>query len=750
MTSFFKGYNPRNKKEIAGQKYNNNCSGKKKIIFFSLLLTIALSSVANPASRPVEAFLDRIGGTGTSERILTSLAPAFDGQNYFTITSEKGKPKITGDSYLSITTGIGWYLKYYAGVCLAWNNLTVDLRNTNFPLPKKIETHRTNLKRRYYLNYCTYSYSMAFWDWERWQKEIDWMALHGINMPLALTGTEVVWYNLLVNGLGYSEEEARRFVAGPAYQAWFLMNNLEGWGGPNPNSWYKRQTVLQQNILARMRELGMEPVLAGYSGMVPHDIKEKKGWDITFSGKWCNFVRPEFLKPTDPHFDEIAELYYREMRTLFGSSSYYSIDLFHEGSVPKGVNVAETYAKVYDVMKRFSGAKNPQWIIQSWGNNPRQEALDALNTGTLIVLDLFSDGNKRWGSSYKQSSANQHEFVYCMLHNFGGRTGLHGRLNQTIHDFYDAKKQFPETMLGIGTTMEGIETNPMLYEAFYELPWHTNPISAAEWIKNYPQIRYGKVNEKASLAWTLLNQSVYNCPTPQQGTSESILCARPSMTVKSVSTWSTSTIYWNPNDVRSAAALLLSQSGQLRGVNYDYDVVDVVRQTLSDYGAELLTHIKETHNAQNTRLRNAYIDTFLNLILDQDRLLNTHPDFRVGKWIASARKTGNTLEEKDLYEKNARMLITTWGDREQANQGGLHDYSNREWGGLMRDYYYPRWAAYFEKIKSNQTPPSANNFFSMEWAWVTSSSSVSAYPETPHENPIDVARELFAKYFTLP
>ena len=32
------------------------------------------------------------------------------------------------------------------------------------------------------------SYSMAYWDWERWKAEIDWMALLGINLPLAFTG----------------------------------------------------------------------------------------------------------------------------------------------------------------------------------------------------------------------------------------------------------------------------------------------------------------------------------------------------------------------------------------------------------------------------------------------------------------------------------------------------------------------------------------------------------------------------------
>lgn len=35
--------------------------------------------------------------------------------------------------------------------------------------------------------------SFVWWDWERWQKEIDWMALQGINLPLAFTGQESIW-----------------------------------------------------------------------------------------------------------------------------------------------------------------------------------------------------------------------------------------------------------------------------------------------------------------------------------------------------------------------------------------------------------------------------------------------------------------------------------------------------------------------------------------------------------------------------
>ena len=719
----------------------------KKLFIPTLFFAITFCIVGKTLANPVDDFLNRIGGEGTSSRFVTTVKSTTDGQDYFTIASENGKPKITGNSYLSITTGIGWYLKYYAGVHLTWNNLTTDLTVAKLPIPQNEETHRTNLKYRYYFNYCTYSYSMAFWDWERWQKEIDWMALHGVNMPLALVGTEVVWYNILINGLNYTKEEANAFIAGSAYQAWFLMNNLEGWGGQNPDSWYERQTTLQQTILARMRELDMMPVLAGYSGMVPHNIGTKKGWNITSSGKWCNFVRPEFIQTTEPQFHEMAKLYYDEMKNLYGTSEYYSIDLFHEGSAPKGVDIGRTYRDVYDAMKTHSGAKNPHWVLQSWGANPSQVALDSLVPGKLLVLDLFSDGQKRWNNSYKQSNGTLHNFVFCMLHNFGGRTGLHGRLTKTINEFYNAKTMLPSTMLGVGATMEAIENNPVVYEALFELPWRAQKTEASEWIKAYSKFRYGAHNEAATQAWTLLNRSIYNCADGQQGTTESVLCARPAMEIKSVSTWGTAKIYWNTQDVRDAAALLLSQNNHLNSNNYCYDVVDIVRQTLADYANELLQRIKSAHDDNRYELRNARIDTFLNVILDQDRLLNTIPDFMVGRWIADARKMGNTDAEKDLYEKNARMLITTWGGREQANGGGLRDYSYREWGGLMRDYYYPRWVAFFDQIKANAETPSADAFFDVEWTWATTTSATKPYPTIPQEDPVTVACEIFEKYF---
>ncbi|MDR1527438.1 MAG: alpha-N-acetylglucosaminidase, partial [Dysgonamonadaceae bacterium] len=177
---------------------------KLKFLFFAFL---ASACIFTAQATPIDDLLDRIGGAGTSARIITEVIPAF-GDDNFTITSENGKPKISGNSYLSVATGIHRYLKYHAGVMLSWNCLSADLSGVTFPVPSVAETHSTNLPYRYYLNYCTYSYSMPFWDWERWQQEIDWMALHGINMPLAVVGTDVVWKNVLTKYLGYTPAEA--------------------------------------------------------------------------------------------------------------------------------------------------------------------------------------------------------------------------------------------------------------------------------------------------------------------------------------------------------------------------------------------------------------------------------------------------------------------------------------------------------------------------------------------------------------
>ncbi len=709
---------------------------------FLCLISLFLLGVTLYAS-PITGLLERIDKGASRKFVIERLKGEKD---FFELDQKGNKVVVRGNNYVSIATGINWYLKYYAGINLSWNGMQADLPEVLPPVLKK-ERHETDLKLRYDFNYCTFSYSMSFWDWKRWEQEIDWMALHGINLPLAMVGTDVVWKNVLEE-LGYTREEINAFIAGPGFQAWWLMNNLEGWGGPNPDSWYERQEELQKRILKRMREYGIEPVLLGYSGMVPHNAKDRLGLNVADPGRWNGYPRPAFLQPTDPQFERIAALYYQEMTRLYGKASYYSMDPFHEGGNTSGVDLEAAGKAIWKAMKQA----NPRaaWVVQAWGANPRPQMIRTLPAGDMVVLDLFSESRPQWGDSasswYRKEGFGQHDWLFCMLLNYGGNVGLHGKMAHLIEEFYKAKdSSFGKTLKGVGMTMEGIENNPVMYELLCELPWREQRFSKDEWLEGYLKARYGKSDSQVSQAWMLLSNTIYNCPaaSTQQGTHESILCARPSWKAYQVSSWSEMSDYYDPADVIRAAGMMVEAAERFRGNNnFEYDLVDIVRQAVAEKGRLMYRVLVDAYKAGDRELFKLSSDRFLRLILMQDRLLATRPEFKVGRWLESARNLGSTEEEKDWYEWNARVQITTWGNRVAADDGGLHDYAHREWNGLLRDFYYLRWKTWLdEQLKSFEDgQPKAIDFYALEEPWTLKHNS---YASEAEGNPVDIACEIY-------
>ena len=707
-----------------------------------IICMICLSVIAHAAS-PVQGLLERIDKGASRKFVIEQVKSETD---FFELDQKGNKVVVRGNNPVSIATGVNWYLKYYAGIHLSWNGMTARLPDILPPVPKK-EHHETNLAHRYDFNYCTFSYTMAFWDWERWEQEIDWMALHGINLPLAMVGIDVVWYNMLEK-LGYSKDEINEFIAGPAFQGWWLMNNLEGWGGPNPDNWFKQRETLQKQILKRMREYGIHPVLPGYSGMVPHNAKERLGLNVSDPGLWCGYRRPAFLQPTDPRFQEIAGLYYKEMERLYGKADFYSMDPFHEGGNVAGVDLNAAGQAIWQAMK----SANPKavWVIQAWGANPRSKMIENLPAGDLMVLDLFSESRPQWGDPastwYRKEGFGQHDWLYCMLLNYGGNVGLHGKMKHVIDEFYKAKaSSFSKTMKGIGMTMEGSENNPVMYELLCELPWRPEAFDKDKWLQSYIKARYGQTNVAVEEAWELLSNTIYNCPpqSTQQGTHESVFCARPGHEVYQVSSWSEMQPYYNSEDVIRAAGILLSAADSFKGNNnFEYDLTDIVRQAVAEKGRLVYPIMTNAYKADEKELFDRASTRFLELILLQDKLLATRSEFKVGNWIEKARNLGDTTEEKDLYEWNARVQITTWGNRTAANNGGLRDYAHKEWNGLLKDFYYNRWKIWNEQQKAqlNGSPAKDIDFYAIEEKWTQQKNPYSSQPEG---NVLETAKEIY-------
>ena len=656
----------------------------KRLLLLLFTIHCSLFTFCNP----VDDLLERIDKGASAKFKIEKVKSQTD---FFELDQQGKKVVVRGNTWVNIASGVNWYLKYYAGIHLSWNQMQAKLPAT-LPAVKTKERHETDLTLRYDFNYCTFSYSMAFWDWKRWEREIDWMALHGVNLPLAIVGEECVWRNMLLK-LGYSEEEIGKFIAGPAFLAWWEMNNLEGWGGPLPLSWYQRQEKLQKQILARMKQLDMHPVLPGYCGMVPHDAKAKLGLNVADAGLWNGFQRPANLLPTDSRFSEIATLYYNELTKLFGKADYYSMDPFHESNDDPNIDYAKAGEAMMQAMKRV----NPKavWVIQGWTENPRPAMVDGMKTGDLLVLDLFSECRPMFGipSIWKRDEGyKQHPWLFCLLENFGANVGLHGRMDQLLDNFYSDKRNCQ----GIGFTMEGSENNPVMFELMSELPWRPE---------------YGVEDAAIEQAWMILVNSIYNCPAGnnQQGPHESIFCGRPSLNNFQASSWSKMKNYYDPADTKEAARLMNSVAEKYCGNNnFEYDLVDITRQALADQARQQYQHTIADYKGFDRQRFDQDAARFLEMLLMQDKLLGTRAEFRLGHWTQDAINAGSSAAEKKLYEWNARVQITTWGNRYCADTGGLRDYAHKEWQGLLKDFYYPRWKAYFEALAAQmkaQTAP---------------------------------------------
>ena len=740
----------------------------KKLLLILFTIHCSLFTVT---ANPVDELLERID-KGASAKFKTELVKS--DKDFFELDQRGTKVVVRGNTWVNIASGINWYLKYHAGIHLSWNQMQAKLPAV-LPAVKQKERHETDLTLRYDFNYCTFSYSMAFWDWKRWEQEIDWMALHGVNLPLAIVGEECVWRNMLLK-LGYTEEEIGQFIAGPAFLAWWEMNNLEGWGGPLPLSWYSRQEKLQKQILARMRQLGMHPVLPGYSGMVPHDAKARLGLNVADASLWNGFQRPANLLPTDPRFAEIAKLYFDELTILFGKADYYSMDPFHESNDDASIDYAKAGEAMMLAMKRV----NPKavWVIQGWTENPRPQMVDGMKAGDLLVLDLFSECRPMFGipSIWKRPEGyKQHHWLFCLLENFGANVGLHGRMDQLLDNFYGTDSSLftlhSSLRKGIGFTMEGSENNPVMFELMSELPWRPEKFKKEDWVRQYVKARYGVEDPLIERAWLLLARTIYNCPAGnnQQGPHESIFCGRPTLNNFQASSWSKMKNYYDPYSTLEAAMMMNSVAEKYRGNNnFEYDLVDITRQALADQARLQYQRTIADYKAFASKEFESDYRRFLLMLLMQDKLLGTRSEFRLGHWTQAAIDCGSTPEEKKLYEWNARVQITTWGNRYCADTGGLRDYAHKEWQGLLKDFYYPRWEAYFnalsDQMKAQQKPqpdllgggPNASktaaelfqmalpqevtlDYYALEEPWTLRQNP---YTSAPEGSPVDIAREV--------
>ena len=112
-----------------------------------------------------------------------------DGTNdVFEIESRAGRIILRGNNGVAIASALNRYLKDYCHCDISWNcgnQLVLPEALPQVPAKTRVTSP---YRYRYAYNYCTHGYTMAWWDWPRWERELDYLALNGVNLALVIEG----------------------------------------------------------------------------------------------------------------------------------------------------------------------------------------------------------------------------------------------------------------------------------------------------------------------------------------------------------------------------------------------------------------------------------------------------------------------------------------------------------------------------------------------------------------------------------
>ncbi|MDR2885637.1 MAG: alpha-N-acetylglucosaminidase, partial [Rikenellaceae bacterium] len=544
-----------------------------------------------------------------------------DGRDVFRISATPQRLTVEASSPSAAAAGVNHYLERYCRMSLSrCGDNTGPL--ASLPAVADPETVHSAFRYRYALNYCTYNYTYAFYDWDDWQREIDLWALAGVNLMLAPLGTEELWRYTLEKS-GFSAAQIRAFIPGPGFTAWWLMGNIEGWGGPMSGAMTDARTRMQQKILARMRELGIEPVLQGFWGMVPSSTAQvAPSADIREQGLWVHkFRRPPLLMPDDELFGRMAGHYYARMKQLYGKDiKFLGGDLFHEGGSTEGIDVERAGRLIRENMQR--NVPGATWVLQGWSGNPKKELLAGSGPGHTLVIDLFGESGQAWRESGEFHGT---PWIWATVNHFGGKTDMGGQLPVVVSDPHRALAESRGLLQGVGVLPEGSAANPVVYALALGTAWETGEPQAEELLREYLTARYGRLDDHAWQAWKLLLGSVYGeFALKGEGTYESVLCARPSTRVTNVSSWGPVRFQYDPGQLVRALALLRKAEPAYGALDtYRYDLTDLARQVLANHAREVYDKAMQSLRAGCTADYRAWADEFLHLAGLQDRLLAT-------------------------------------------------------------------------------------------------------------------------------
>ena len=687
--------------------------------------------------------------------------------------------RISGSTPVEMAYGLAHYCRTALHMSFSWNATGGNVVTLPPAIPRPVAPIRLQKQcapsqagrcYTYYANVCTLTYSMWTWSWPRWQQEIDWMALNGVNLVVAYTGREAVYRRVYAKlGLNQSEIGLAHggIEAGPAFLA---FSRTESWtghddeapqrgrlGGPLPDSFVADQMLLNQRIVERQRQLGIGSILPAFQGNVPDALRRHY--------PTANISEAGLLDGLDPLFAQISDLALAELIRSYGKTGFYGADGFFDHTQapwlraaaarraasplpaqPAGGGEARA-AVVYAAIRRAD--PDGVWVYQGWvflamsqtvaGRGFIRSFVGAVPPTKLLVLDMEAESEEIWRDTESWFNAS---FVWAAMDNFGGTNGLFGDVENVLSRTAGAAVS-AASFAGVGITMEGIDQNPPYYTLALDSVWMpllsppAAPRNATAALIAWGVGRCGKALPDVERAWSLLARTVYR--PGQQFTLHHKYCseitpgAPHSCDDAPSCRWDDPT-FWrgtNPNVTRAAlephfhdvyeAWVLLARSADACDTDaVRFDVVDVGREFMQIAPCALryacaVQAFKARSVADLAKAGSDLIET----VMDIDALLSSHHGFLLGQRLAAARALGHTDAERDLMEWNQRSQVTLWdpfgppGEPPDVTPNlsapsGLLDYATKQWGGLARTFHAERFRLLWARAAADMHSGSLN------------------------------------------
>lgn len=674
----------------------------------------------------VQKLAGRLGGAELTSKIVFEAWLDASAEKAQIVPGEKSFT-IRATSVHAATLALGVYLREVAKGHISWCG-------KRMPTVWKLPTRTIDVAARYpyamAYNYCTLSYTMAFWGKAAWQEEIDRLALSGYSQALVMAGVQKIWALTLAD-MGYTLKQREDFITDDAVQAWWLMGNLQASGDGTAKGHYpvvsdeliEKDAETGRFIVAALREVGIEPIFQGFIGLVPSSTTERQladrlGYDAADTAKIRifrngNYVagqkNPDLIDPTCAAFKAFSDTWNANLKRVYGMTDaadypkYLGGDLFHESAPPK-VMTTDEKVNCAKFVQQYQQAAFPGvvWVLQSWQGSPDQNLRNGLDPAHTLIqyLDqtMSATGDRR-AAYVNQTTGAQLPWVWVEVMNFGGNTGMHGafRRFRNIGNLGEGDAHF----CGYGMLSEGLETNPISYDMFNsrftETTRDAQNIAEDElggWMEAYRLRRYGYTDDHLKAAYEICAATVWNCERNQQGTIESVFCANPRYEVANVSQWGpASGTPYEPSRLVEAAEHFLAAAkanpALLDLETFRYDFVEIFQQILADRARQILSA------CATSEMRRTEFRQMLELV---ERILACSDDWRLDKKEARTVEKGGPTTGPAAY----RRMITTWTPGARG-QTVLSQYAHRSYAGLVKHYYAKKWNGFFDVKEGKMT-----------------------------------------------